>query len=220
MANWDYDSNYRLTSPFGMRDHPIKMIPIFHRGVDLVVTPGNGPLYAFVAGTVIYAKQGIPGIGIPAEMGIVVAIKDDKGYLHLYAHLSAAVVKVGQQVLRGQKIGNQGTTGASTGNHLHYEIRKTASPSFGWTVTEAGVVEPTKYLQDYYKVAAPVVEPQKEDEDKLELTNNQWGQLDVAVQSLLDKGIITDKAWAEKVKSKKLTLSEISWLNTIVLSRK
>jgi murein DD-endopeptidase MepM/ murein hydrolase activator NlpD len=168
VANWSYDPSYRLTSPFGMRKHPITGKDTFHRGVDLVITPGNGPLHAFVAGTVMYAAMGKPGNGIPAEMGIVVAIKDDKGYLHLYAHLSAAIVKVGQKVAKGQMVGNQGTTGVdvngkptSTGNHLHYEIRKAASPNHGWTATEAGVVEPTKYLQDYYKPAAPVVVPPK-----------------------------------------------------------
>ncbi|OBZ08036.1 M23 family metallopeptidase [Bacillus sp. FJAT-26390] len=166
MSNWGYDPSYRLTSPFGMRMHPVLHVNKFHRGVDLVVTPGNGPLHAFVAGTVMYAKQGVPGIGIPAEMGIVVAIKDDKGFLHFYAHLSAAAVKVGQKVACGQVIGYQGTTGASTGNHLHYEIRKKASPSFGWTSTEAGVVEPTKYLQEYYKAAAPVVVPPVKEEVK------------------------------------------------------
>lgn len=159
MTNWSYDSQYRLTSPFGMRIHPITGKPTFHRGVDLVVAPGNGPLYAFVAGTVMYAAMGRPGIGIPAEMGKVVAIKDDKGYLHMYAHLSAIEVKIGDKVKHGQLVGKQGTTGASTGNHLHYEIRKCATPSFGWTATEAGVVEPTKYLQDYYKSVAPVVVP-------------------------------------------------------------
>jgi murein DD-endopeptidase MepM/ murein hydrolase activator NlpD len=167
MSNWSYDPAYRLTSPFGMRMHPIYKVPKFHRGIDLVVTPGNGTLYAFVAGVVTHAKQGVAFSGIPAEMGIVVAIKDDKGYLHLYAHLSSANVKLGQKVVRGQVIGRQGTTGVSTGNHLHYEIRKAASPSFGWTATEAGVVEPTKYLQDYYKVAEPVKVPSKEEEPLL-----------------------------------------------------
>lgn len=167
MTQWAFDSDYRLTSPFGNRMHPILKVIKFHRGVDLVVAPGNGPLYAFVAGEVTHAKQGVAYSGIPAEMGIVVAIRDDKGFLHLYAHLSAATVKVGQKVDRGQMIGRQGTTGASTGNHLHYEIRKSASPSFGWTATEAGVVEPTKYLQDYYKSAAPVVVPSKEEKPLL-----------------------------------------------------
>jgi len=166
MSNWSYDPAYRLTSPFGMRVHPITKVPKFHRGVDLVVTPGNGPLYAFVAGVVTHAKQGVAYSGIPAEMGIVIAVRDDKGYLHLYAHLSAVVVKVGDKVTKGQMIGRQGTTGASTGNHLHYEIRKAASPSFGWAATEAGVVEPTKYLQDYYKAVAPVEVPPKTKEDQ------------------------------------------------------
>lgn len=167
MSNWSYDPSYILTSPFGMRIHPITHLPAFHRGVDLVVTPGNGPLYAFVAGTVMFAAMGRPGIGIPVEMGNVVAIKDDKGYLHMYAHLSAIAVKVGDKVVRGQMVGKQGTTGSSTGNHLHYEIRKSLSPNYGWTPTEAGVVEPTKYLQDYYKPAAPVVVPPKEVKPKM-----------------------------------------------------
>ncbi|WP_459953957.1 M23 family metallopeptidase [Paenibacillus pini] len=122
----------------------------FHRGVDLVTSPSNGVLIAFVAGEVLHAKMGVTGSGF-GNMGNVVAIKDDKGYLHVYAHLSAVSVKVGQHVTRGEKIGNQGNTGKSTGAHLHYEIRKKYSPSFGWTETESGVVEPTRYLQEYYK---------------------------------------------------------------------
>ncbi|WP_246096165.1 peptidoglycan recognition protein family protein [Paenibacillus sinopodophylli] len=69
-------------------------------------------------------------------------------------------------------------------------------------------------------VAAKLQPPKEEVEDKLVLTNNQWEQLGAAVQSLLDKGVINDKTWVDKIKSKKLTLSEISFLNTIVLSRK
>ncbi|OAB33858.1 M23 family metallopeptidase [Paenibacillus glacialis] len=141
--------SYRLTSPFGMRMHPVYKVPKFHKGVDLVTTPSTGPLYAFVAGEVIHAKESAKGSGF-GGYGIVVAIKDEKGYLHCYAHLSAASIKVGDKVKRGQKVGLQGSTGVSTGAHLHYEIRKACSPSYGYTATESGVVEPTKYLQDYY----------------------------------------------------------------------
>lgn len=95
MSNWSYDPTYRLTSPFGLRIHPVSKVPKFHRGVDLVITPANGPLYAFVAGIVVHSNHGIAYSGIPAEMGIVVAVRDDRGFLHLYAHLSAAVVRVG-----------------------------------------------------------------------------------------------------------------------------
>ncbi len=132
-----------------MRIDPINKVPKFHRGVDLVTTPSSGPLYAFVAGEVIHAKEGVKGSGF-GGYGFVVAIKDDKGYLHCYAHLSKAMVQVADKVLRGDKVGLQGSTGISTGAHLHYEIRKACSPSFGFTSTEIGVVEPTKYLQDYY----------------------------------------------------------------------
>lgn len=154
---------YRLTSPFGMRKHPVSGINKFHRGVDLVVTPADGPIYAFVAGEVLHAQMGVSGSGF-GNYGIVVAIKDDKGFLHVYAHLSAAGIKVGQQVKRGQLIGKQGSTGISSGAHLHYEVRKAASPQYGYTATEAGVVEPTKYLIDYYgqtpvKEDKPVTQP-------------------------------------------------------------
>ncbi|CAM4460517.1 GH25 family lysozyme [Paenibacillus xylanexedens] len=147
---------YRLTSPFGMRKHPVSGINKFHRGVDLVVTPADGPIYAFVAGEVIHAKMGVSGSGF-GNYGVTVAIKDSKGYLHVYAHLSAAGVKVGQQVKRGQLIGKQGSTGISSGAHLHYEVREAFSPQYGYTATEAGVVEPTQYLINYYG-QAPVKE--------------------------------------------------------------
>lgn len=97
---WTYDKSYQLTSPFGMRMHPVYKVPKFHKGVDLVVTPSNGPLYAFVAGEVLHAKEGATGSGF-GKMGIVVAVRDDKGYLHCYAHMSMASVKVGQRVERG-----------------------------------------------------------------------------------------------------------------------
>ncbi|MEY8748643.1 M23 family metallopeptidase [Bacillales bacterium AN1005] len=145
-----------------MRVHPVSGVNKFHRGIDLVVSPADGPIYAFVAGEVMHAKMGVSGSGF-GNYGIVVAIRDDKGYLHVYAHLSAAGVKVGQQVKRGQLIGKQGSTGISSGAHLHYEVRKAASPQYGYTPTEAGVVEPTKYLTDYYgqapvKGAKPVTQ--------------------------------------------------------------
>ena len=140
---------YRLTSPFGPRMHPVYKVPKFHRGVDLVVSPVNGPLYAFVPGEVIHACEGRTGTGF-GNMGFVAAIKDKYGFVHCYAHMSMIVVKVGQHVDRGQMIGRQGSTGVSTGPHLHYEIRKKCSPSYGWTETESGVVEPTQYLIDYF----------------------------------------------------------------------
>ncbi|MNW27579.1 Murein DD-endopeptidase MepM [compost metagenome] len=152
---------YRLTSKFGMRNHPVDHVPRFHRGVDLVISPSNGEIKAFTSGKVLHAKMGVTGSGF-GNMGIVVAIQDTKGCLHVYAHLSSVAVTVGQQVDQGQVIGRQGSTGKSTGPHLHYEIRKAASPSYGWTQTEAGVVEPTQYLIDYYAANKPKEDKQVE----------------------------------------------------------
>lgn len=151
---------YRRTSPFGMREHPVDGGQRFHRGVDLVLETKDsyGPIKAFTSGKVLHAKMGATGSGF-GNMDIVVAAQDDKGYLHVYAHLSSAAVKVGQQVTQGQIIGRQGSTGKSTGPHLHYEVRRAASPSYGYTATEAGVVEPTAYLIKYHGQ-----QPKKKDE--------------------------------------------------------
>jgi murein DD-endopeptidase MepM/ murein hydrolase activator NlpD len=62
------------------------------------------------------------------------------------------MVKVGQQVERAQVIGRQGSTGKSTGSHLHYEIRKKHTPSFGWSADSDSVYNPTEYLNNYYEL--------------------------------------------------------------------
>ncbi|MFE1627558.1 peptidoglycan DD-metalloendopeptidase family protein [Brevibacillus reuszeri] len=144
---------YRVTSPFGWRSGPINGNPEFHTGIDLVKTH-QAPINAFVAGEVIHAKEGVAGSGF-GGYGIVVAIRDpDNGHLHCYAHLDSVAVKVGDKVKQGQVIGRQGNTGQSTGSHLHYEIRKSSSPQFGWIADrEKNCLEPVKYLDDYFTKA-------------------------------------------------------------------
>ncbi|MCG7384874.1 M23 family metallopeptidase [Paenibacillus sp. ACRRY] len=137
---------YRITSSFGYRIHPIHGGQTFHRGIDLVTEPWNGPVYAFMEGVVRFAAEGATGSGF-GGYGLTVAVQDHRGYLHCYAHLSRITVSVGQRVKRGQLLGNQGSTGQSTGPHVHYEIRKTSAPSYGYTASVDGVVEPEAYLQ-------------------------------------------------------------------------
>lgn len=210
---WTYDPSYRLTSPFGWRIHPISKERKFHRGVDLVRSPSNAPLHAFVCGVVTHCKEGKSGSGL-GDYGVTVAIKDDKGYLHIYAHLSGVAVELGQRVERGQLIGWQGNSGKSTGPHLHYEIRRKASPSYGYTADESGVVEPTQYLIDYYAAAAAETE-----DDEMKITSSQQKMLVSALQQLKAKGVIDDDKWAEKAGAGTLTLSELTWINTILLAR-
>src|SRR5690625_4975404 len=144
-----YFDEYRITSPFGWRTSPFGGGREYHTGVDLVKSH-QSPIYAFVSGEVTHAKEGVPGSGF-GGYGIVVAIKDKYDCLHVYAHLDSVAVKVGQKVSKGQMIGRQGTTGQSTGSHLHYEVRKTSSPQYGWIADRPNnCYEPSTYLISYY----------------------------------------------------------------------
>lgn len=134
---------YRITSPYGNRKNPFGSGVEFHKGIDLVKSH-RAPIHAFVGGLVTHAREGVTGSGF-GNYGITVAIRDKYGSLHCYAHLDSTSVAVGDVVEAGQEVGKQGTTGMSTGSHLHYEVRKMATPSFGYGTH----VDPTKYLQDY-----------------------------------------------------------------------
>ena len=140
--------DFRITSPYGWRTHPIRGNRHFHSGIDLVKSH-KAPLTAFVGGEVVFAGMGRTGTGL-GGYGNVVLIKDSNGAGHLYAHLDTVAVKKAQKVKKGQVIGTQGATGQVTGSHLHYEIRKKLSPSYGWTTNaEKSTYDPTEYLKNY-----------------------------------------------------------------------
>ena len=100
--------NYTISSPFGTRGGE------FHRGLDLAAPQGE-PIYASKAGTVIKAE-------FHPSWGNVVAIEHEDGTTALYAHQQEYQVKVGDKVKQGQIIGYVGSTGNSTGSHLHFEL--------------------------------------------------------------------------------------------------
>lgn len=106
---------HRFTSGYGMRRHPITGQRSMHAGIDLAAPRGT-PVKATVEGVVSVA-------GRQGGFGNVVRIRHSLGFETVYAHLSAIHVKKGDQVRRGDLIGGVGSTGRSTGNHLHYEIR-------------------------------------------------------------------------------------------------
>mgnify|MGYP003291876692 CR=1 FL=1 len=111
---------YSVTSGFGRRYHPILKVLRAHTGVDIAAPKGT-PVYATADGTV---TSETPGGGY----GISVVIIHGYSYKTLYAHLSKRSVKPGQKVKRGQLIGYVGSTGMSSGSHLHYEVRKNNTP--------------------------------------------------------------------------------------------
>ncbi|WP_117161353.1 M23 family metallopeptidase [Paraliobacillus sp. X-1268] len=146
MKTW---KNYKITSLFGYRTHPITGVKqSFHTGIDLVKSH-KASIGAFTAGQVLYAGNGQSGSGL-GGYGIVVLVKDSKGRGHLYAHLDSVSVKKGQTVSKGQEIGKQGATGNVTGSHLHYEVRKSTSPSYGWiSDRENNCLNPTDYVDGF-----------------------------------------------------------------------
>ena len=107
-------SYWSLTSPYGSRIHPIYGYEKFHYGVDLAGATGT-PIYAAKSGTVTTATYGSSG-------GYYVCINHGDGFSSMYLHMTHYIVSVGQKVSQGQVIGYMGSTGASTGPHLHFAI--------------------------------------------------------------------------------------------------
>ena len=103
-----------VSSGYGYRVHPISGEKNLHRGVDIAVAQGT-PIKAIHDGKVISA-------GDAGSYGLCVVIEDEKGYQSRYAHCSSISVSVGQEVKRGDVIAAVGSTGNSTGPHLHLEI--------------------------------------------------------------------------------------------------
>ena len=114
-GSWPVPGYSRVSSPFGYRIHPVLGIKKLHTGIDIPAPTGT-PTVAVASGTVIYS-------GVQGSYGNTVMIQHDNGLVSLYAHNSSLVVKVGDQVKKGQVVAKIGSTGRSTGPHLHFEIR-------------------------------------------------------------------------------------------------
>jgi murein DD-endopeptidase MepM/ murein hydrolase activator NlpD len=105
-----------ISSPYGRRISPFTGKPQFHLGIDIAGSEGT-PIMAPAEGKVVFAdKNGL--------LGLTVKLVHDSTYETAYGHLDKVAVKKGQAVRRGQVIGYMGSTGRSTGSHLHYEVRR------------------------------------------------------------------------------------------------
>ena len=114
-ASWLMPTSGRLTSPFGMRVHPVLGIKRMHNGIDLAAAEGT-PIYATRAGKVTTCSYQAGGAGN------YVSINHLDGFSSIYMHMTHYVVSPGQSVSQGQLIGYVGNTGLSTGPHLHFGI--------------------------------------------------------------------------------------------------
>lgn len=106
----------RISSNYGNRSDPFNRNKTFHSGID-IAAPLNTPIYAAADGEVTYASRN-------GGYGLMVRIDHDNTYETLYAHLNRIDVEVGDKVNKGDVIGGMGTTGRSTGVHLHFEIKR------------------------------------------------------------------------------------------------
>ncbi len=110
----------RLTSSFGYRRHPVSGYRDYHNGIDLAANRGT-PVMASGTGIVTFA-------GWNGAYGQVIVLDHGYGYKSVYAHLNDMSVHVGDRIKKGNTIGSVGTTGRSTGPHLHFEIHFQDTP--------------------------------------------------------------------------------------------
>lgn len=113
---WPTPGYSRITSKFGMRRHPILKTNRMHTGMD-IAAPMGAKVLAADDGKVIQASY-------RGANGNMIMVNHGNGIVTAYCHLSAFLVKVGDVVVKGQQIGKVGSTGWSTGPHLHFEVRK------------------------------------------------------------------------------------------------
>ncbi len=124
-----YPLEGNISSSYGRRDNPFSGERTFHSGVDISATPGMS-IRATADGVISYS-------GWTQSSGYVVLIEHGCGFSTAYAHNKGNVVKVGQRVKRGEVIAHIGSTGRSTGPHVHYEV---------WEKGKR--INPNKFLQE------------------------------------------------------------------------
>jgi len=125
---WPTPGYTRITSPYGWRIHPIYKTRRMHTGID-IGAPAGSNIVAATHGEVIYADW----LG---GYGKTVVLDHGGGISTMYAHTSVILVEVGQKVRKGQVIAKVGSTGVSTGPHLHFEVKINGNHTDPWKYFE------------------------------------------------------------------------------------
>lgn len=125
MFTWPCPSYSRISDDYGNRIHPTLGVEKFHNGIDLAAPYGSAILAAYDGDVVAAAYS--------SSMGNYVMISHGSGLYTIYMHASALYVSKGQEVSKGQKIAAVGSTGRSTGNHLHFSVRLNGNYANPWS---------------------------------------------------------------------------------------
>lgn len=126
-SGWPVEGGW-VSSGFGLRADPFTGAQAWHEGVDVAARLG-GPIFAMAEGVVSHAAE-------KAGYGLMVEVTHESGLITRYAHTAATLVKVGDRVTRGQAIARVGSSGRSTGPHVHFEV-----------VKDGRAVNPGRYLR-------------------------------------------------------------------------
>ena len=121
---WPAPSYKRISDDYGTRTHPILKVQQFHNGVDMAA-PSGSPILAAYDGSVVQASYS-------STMGNYIMLDHGDGLYTIYMHASSLGVSKGASVTRGQSIGSVGSTGRSTGPHLHFSVRLNGSYVSPW----------------------------------------------------------------------------------------
>lgn len=169
----------RLVSTYGRREDPITHEPeVFHGGIDLV-GDGDKSIFAVVGGTVLMSRMVTDKSNPTSEWGNYISIAGDDGLVHYYCHLSERWVAAGERIDPGQGIGVEGSTGRSTGSHLHYEVR--------WSVV-GDTLNPAEILGIPNEEGVYVVEENNKANERTDSEPQDWSR--EAVEWAVANGII------------------------------
>lgn len=218
--------NARFSSAYGKRTHPITSKPDMHRGLDIAAPLGT-PLIALDDGKVTISKvnNGGPTIGF----GYYIAIQYANNLISLYAHMKElSKLKVGDKVKKGQIVGYVGSTGSSTGPHVHFELHENGLLFKSQVKNKDTAVNPLKYYPQLEgmlgKYLTNIVFDKGVDDmpDNIVEFKEKWQEnlFYDTIENLKKKGVLlnTDE-WLNKYKSKKLTVSELGLLALVMADR-
>ena len=153
------------TDKYGARIDPISGLPAFHAGLDYAGNT-NDPIFATMSGKVIVAEFNNGGLG-----NVIWIKHNDDNYFSAYAHLESFDVSVGDNVTKGQKIGGMGTTGYSTGVHLHFVIATVL-----WGNKADTTIDPEVYLATSQGGGDDSSSPSRPIQDNSDKTQHQYAE--------------------------------------------